>query len=105
MSQADFFDGTESARLKLEGMDLAALNGSQILATARQISLEMTGLGGEITSDMVFREMRARGLPSCIGPAAGSLFKTSHWMFTGRRVRSNRTTNHAREIKVWRRVR
>ena len=36
-----------------------------------------------------------------LGPAAGSVFKSKIWEFTGKRINSSRVSSHAREIKVW----
>lgn len=94
------FDGKTGEQLKLEGMATAAENRARVLATAREVALYLAVPGG-ITSDTVFKEMRRRGLPSNIGPAAGSLFKCGDWYTRGEWRKSHRKTNHSRMLRVW----
>lgn len=98
----DLFDITESLDLKAGGMELAATTRSELLDTARAIALEL-GRRGDVTADDVGRMMEQRGYAvEDLGPAAGSIFKTKQWQFTGVRVASSRKSNHGRELKVWR---
>jgi len=95
------FDFDESQERKDEGMDRAAGN-SFDLARAQLIAVKIAKKnGGMCHADMVGAELEKMGLPNCLGPAAGSLFRGNSWIFTGRRVRSSRKSNHARELKVW----
>ena len=102
--QDDLFDAKESQRLKTEGMELAAENRSEDLETYRQIALEISVRRPYLTSDDVAREAINRGLSGNLGPAAGSLFKTPDWVWTGERRRSARKSNHSREIRIYRRA-
>ena len=100
----NLFNYQESEARKRRGMDDAAhAYGRNLLETAREIArdLAMNNPLRECHADAVGRELRRRGLPTSLGPAAGSLFKSKEWKFTGERIRSSRASNHAREIKVW----
>ncbi len=102
MTQTDFvFDRQESARRKERGMAVAADHASTLLAKAREIAVEIARKKGEVTSDDVSIELGRRGWPDCLGPAAGSIFKTKDWAFTGKFVNSTRITNHSRLLRVW----
>ena len=100
----DLFDWLESDRRKEEGMEIAAHNRGELLEIARQIAVDiaLSHPCRECHADAVGREMRDRGYPTELGPAAGSIFKGGDWEFTGRRKKSARVTNHSRELKIWR---
>jgi len=83
--------------LKDEGMRIAAENRRHLLTRARQIAMTAAHQNGTVTADDV-----AKRLDGALGPAAGSVFKTKDFIFTGERVRSTQENNHARELKVWR---
>ena len=83
--------------LKEEGMRLAAENRAQLLGRARQIAMTTAHQNGTVTADDV-----ANSLDEPLGPAAGSVFRTGDFVFTGTRIRSAQENNHARELKVWR---
>ena len=103
-SSFKFFDASEGEKLKEAGMSLAASNKNDILTKARLIAVEIAKRnGGHCSADDVRFELTKRGFNS-LGPAAGSLFKSVAWKFTGERIKSKFTGNHAREIKVWRYV-
>lgn len=101
MKQPTLFDMTESERRKEVGMDAAATAGMSVLALARKVAKDLCLEHGETNADEVgqvlWRDYRIKSL----GPVAGSIFKDG-FVFTGRRVKSARKKNHAREIKVWR---
>lgn len=40
--------------------------------------------------------------PADLGNAAGSIFKTEAWEFSGHWLPSKRKSNHARPVRVWR---
>lgn len=97
------FDGDEGERQKQEGMDRAADNRAARLAIAREVArkLAVKRPTRSITADDVGRYMKDNNLGE-LGPAAGSLFKTKDWEWTGERRNSRRVSNHSRELKVWR---
>lgn len=95
------FGLSESEDRKSEGMRRAAEARSSPLEVARQVAVELCRLNGETHADEVGRVLAERHGIKSLGPAAGSVFKGA-FEFTGRRVRSARKTNHARELKVWR---
>jgi len=100
----NLFNYREGMALKRRGMDDAAhAYGRSLLETARRIAhdLALNHPLRECHADAVGKELRRRGLPTSLGPAAGSLFKGKNWKFTGERIKSSRASNHAREIKVW----
>lgn len=93
---------TSSEALKDRGMAIAAAARPNALELARTVAREVAREnGGECHMDMVRNAMPD---DVYLGPAAGSVFKCQGWVFTGRRVRSDREENHARELKVWRLV-
>ena len=95
------FDGPKSESLKKRGMSSAAAANSEPLALARSIAVELCHRHGETDADAVGRLLRQRHGIETLGPSAGSIFK-SGFEFTGKRRRSERKKNHAREIKIWR---
>jgi len=97
------FDRKESETRKETGMAQGAdADGKpEMLEQARDIARELCQLHGETHADAVGLLMNERHGVATMGPAAGSIFKVG-FTFTGRRVRSDRKTNHAREIKIWR---
>jgi hypothetical protein len=114
MTQIDFlFNDTESRRRKREGMTRAvdtlqrvsivvlSHHKHYLLNKAREIAREIAARKGETNSDEVSIELARRGYPDCIGPAAGSIFKSGDFVFTGRFVNSTRVTNHSRLLRVW----
>ena len=107
MKQTNFLDAPfvfvrkRSADAKTEGMLNAADARPRALQLARQVARELCEQFGETEADAVGRELKVRYGIDSLGPAAGSLFKVG-FVFTGRRVRSTRISNHARELKIWR---
>ena len=95
------FDRQKSDDAKADGMRRAADARPEPLQHARHVARELCEQFGETNADIVGTEMKARYGIDSLGPAAGSLFKVG-FVFTGRRVRSTRISNHARELKVWR---
>jgi hypothetical protein len=91
-----------STRLKVRGMAISAGKNNIPLQKARKVAESLAlARSGTVTSDDVSRELSRLGENGNLGAAAGSIFKTGRWEFTGDRVMSKRITNHAREIKVW----
>ena len=88
---------TTGQALKRTGMKQAAENRAELLERARQIALQFAHKNGTVTADDV-----AFRMDKPLGPAAGSIFKTKDFEFTGERRQSTRPDNHARELKVWR---
>ena len=101
----DLFDRAYSESKKRQGMESAALNRPYLLAVARTVAREiaLSRPTREVHADDVNYELMTRGIDfQSLGPAAGSIFKTREWDFTGHRIKSKRASNHARELKVWR---
>ena len=102
----NLFDFAEAKRRKEDGMAIAADNVGDWLGIARDIAVELAKKDPErlCDADRVGKELYERHGIKSLGPAAGSLFKQRHWEFTGDRFLSERKSNHARELKVWRLV-
>jgi hypothetical protein len=102
----DLFDPEGGKTAKRDGMELAAENRETDLDIARRVAKSLAIGHPErlCQADQVGRVLKARYGITSLGPAAGSIFKGREWEFTGQRVLSARTTNHARELKVWRYV-
>ena len=84
-------------QLKDEGMARAAENNKTLLTESRDIAVEIARTKGVVTADDVAKYI----FPRKLGPAAGSLFRDRRFTFTGNRVKSTQSKNHARELKVW----
>ena len=100
-SPGPLFDLAASEAAKVGGMDSAAVGKSPALTLARAIAADLCRINGETNADAVGEILAARHGIASLGPAAGSLFKRG-FIFTGRRIRSSRKSNHARELKIWR---
>lgn len=98
----NLFDFEQAKKSRDAGMALAA-DRSDLLGEWRRIALEVALKRADrrISIDDVGLEVQKRGLPNTLGNAAGSLFKETHWHFTGDRINSKKISSHAREIKVW----
>jgi len=100
-STEQVYDEVESQARKDAGMLQAEENQPTLVQIARQIAIELCQKNGTTTADEVGQVLwRDHGIDS-LGPAAGSVFRDKRFEFTGRRVRSKRVSNHARELKVW----
>lgn len=97
------FDGAAGEQLKMEGMQRAAENRAAILSKARDLAHNIARKSGYVTADDVYQALMFLGYrEDCLGPAAGSLFKTPEFVATGQLIKSKRTSNHRRLIRVWR---
>lgn len=103
MQHTLIFDETESKRRKSYGMTRAADRYPDLLNQARDAAKYLAHIdpNGETNADEVGEELARRGYPDCLGAAAGSIFKTKEWRFTGRFVNSKRVSNHSRLLRVW----
>ena len=104
MNQESLFDAEKGEQLKDDGMAIAAFNKQADLAHARMVAKILAERDALriTTADEVQEVMTERGVS--LGNAAGSIFKGKHWQWTGQWVKSNRVSNHARFIRVWRLV-
>ena len=97
------FDRKRGEQLKLVGMEMAADNVKEPLELARAVAKEIALLKPDNTvcADEVGAEMESRYGLDTLGPAAGALFKTKDWRWSGRFIKSTRITNHGRLLRVW----
>lgn len=102
--QPDLFSVAQAETDKVYGMAVAAAAKVERLAIAKRLAFGITPIGGTCTADDVFMAMLERGYDPYLGNAAGSLFRSLEWEFTGEWETSKRTTNHGRQNRVWRRV-
>lgn len=88
---------------KEEGMALAAENRADQLALAREVARlkALDSPNKTCNADTVMRELSTIYGIDSLGPATGSIFRTTDWRFTGHWTPSRRVTNHARMIRVW----
>jgi hypothetical protein len=102
--KSSLFDFFESERRKRLGMKDAAENETRVddLDFARNVArcLARQNPDRECYADQVGEILDQEGIE--LGPSSGSIFKGSEWEFTGKRIKSSRKSNHARELKVWR---
>ena len=101
MTQYDLFNEKQSDLLKREGMEIAADNALTSLDLAREIAVELYRKQGVVNADDVGRVLKLRHGIETLGPAAGSLFRSQKWRFTGKWVKSKRVKNHSRMLREW----
>ena len=106
MTQTDLlFDLDLGLALKREGIERASEGRSDALALGRAYAKKVAlSRPDRLVSadDVTFAFVRA-GLPAdLLGPAAGALFKTPEFEFSGKWMPSNRTSNHGRMNRLWR---
>ena len=91
-------------QLRLSGMEMAADNARDYLLLARKVAVEVAHgkFDNCVTADDVGRVLKADYGLDTLGPAAGSIFKTGDWEWTGNFRKSKRVTNHSRLLRVWR---
>lgn len=98
----DQLDLLEGIKRKREGMERAAKHKSPLLEKARMVAVTIGRKQRYVTADDVRRHMAEASMSmEELGNAAGSLFRTKDWRFTGRRVKSKYVANHAKEVNVW----
>tara|TARA_R100000388_G_C7239180_1_gene160040 strand:+ start:1229 stop:1612 length:384 start_codon:yes stop_codon:yes gene_type:complete len=103
----NIFDFYEAKRRKEEGMDRAAQAKKELLQHARDIAVwyAKNEGNGYCCSDDVAMVMQKLELDySELGMAAGSIFKSKEWEYSGFNRKTKRVVAHAREIKIWRLV-
>lgn len=105
MKTKDNFHDTLGEQLKLDGMESAAdiRRGQLRLARSLAVKIAQHNMNGLVNADQVGRALQEHGIES-LGPAAGSIFKTDEFKFTGEFVKSRRVSNHSRLLRVWRYV-
>ncbi len=101
------FDKQRSEQLMLEGMEMAADNVREPLKLARNIAAEIAMLKPDrrVNADEVGSALETRYGIATLGPAAGALFKTKDWRWSGQFIKSTRITNHGRLLRIWEYVR
>ena len=90
--------------LKEEGQARAESTRAEIVEAARDLAKEiaLSRVDRCITVDAVYSVLQKQGYNiKILGKAAGCIFKDSCWEFTGQYKRSERVSNHAREVKIW----
>ncbi len=103
MNQPDLFDEQESERLKREGMAGSARTRKAALDLARAVAKRIAlRTDGTCHADQVGEILKSEYDIDSLGPAAGSIFKGTDWKFSGDFVKSSRTTNHSRLLRIWR---
>jgi hypothetical protein len=104
MDLHELFGLAEGEARKEFGMDLAASNRPHALARGREVARELALKSPDmtVTADDVQKVLIPEGIH--LGNAAGSLFRTSEWVWTGEFVKSTRKTNHATLRRIWRLV-
>ena len=100
------FDGEEGEHRRSEGMDIAAVSRKHVLRLARHACVEaaLARADRTATADDAQMWLIDKGYSSdYLGNAAGSLFmEKDTWEFTGRRLPSQRVSNHGHQNRVWR---
>jgi hypothetical protein len=95
----------EGVAEKEAGLELAASSKNQLLERVRR---HLRNLARDrdnrcVTADDATKFLVGIGEPDrALGNAAGSLFRSAEWEFTGCWTPSVRVSNHARVLRVWR---
>ena len=95
------FDLNLGRELKTVGVTLASENNGN-LAEAQAVALQLAVDHGRVTADDVYQRYVLDQGNSWLGNAAGSLFRSSLFEWTGELVASRRPSRHANYIRVWR---
>ncbi len=101
--QTSLFDIPLGNKLKEDGMDIAAQNRAAELKIAKRLAIDIATQHPDrlCTIDDVQRKLIPMDIN--LGLAAGSVFKDKDlWEFTGRHIKTQRTSSHRRDIKIWR---
>lgn len=91
----------EGRRRRDAGIERAVVGRVSQLQRARHFALRLAARNGTVTSDDVRVVWKRMVGESWIGPAAGALFQSREFEFTGEFVQSNVPTNNARLLRVW----
>jgi len=95
------FDLERGRKLRDEGIRRASkAKDPHFLFEAKLIARQIAVDRGEVTSDDVAKEMQARGYPP-LGRAAGSVFRTGDWEWTGKLKQTEQSQSHGAPIRVW----
>lgn len=98
------FDIAAGELARDKGQAKAAVTRAELLELARDVARQIAMSRSErtVTADDVLKRLSDMGYePGELGNAAGSIFKGGQWAFVDR-VKSERVSNHARWIMVWR---
>ena len=95
------FDMSFGIELKTVGITLAAENHGN-LAEAQAVAMQLAADNGRVTADDVYQRFVIDQGNSWLGNAAGALFRSSLFEWTGELVPSRRPSRHANYIRVWR---
>ena len=87
-------------QLQNEGIDTATKGKEELLKAGRIIALKISQVKSEVSADDV-REVMLRLDMEWLGLAAGGLFRTPEWKWSGNYVQSRFIKNHARPIRTW----
>ncbi len=104
MTQLDLNLNREVAA-KEAGIARASRSRSEWLVIAKGIAVRLGIRGAIVTADLVQVELARQYLrykPLMLGNAAGAIFRSKVWEFTGRMVPSARLGRKANMIKCWR---
>lgn len=93
----------EAQQAKDNGIALAASHRTKVLALARSIAFDLAAKNGGVTNaEDVAIQLEKMGIDSTqLGNAAGAIFRTKNWKFTGQFVTPVRLSRHGNQIRVW----
>lgn len=95
------FDLDQGEALRDEGMAMAALTQSELLAEARDEAVRIARAQGYVTIDDVRRAAHVPPGTTNGQNWIGSVFKDKRFVWTGRMKKSEIPSNHGRMIRVW----
>lgn len=91
---------TPAEQARDAGLSKVAENAQCFVETMRSIARGISRKKGNVSTDDLREIAEARGIEPHHPNAWGAIFKESGWLCIGRK-QSARTSNHAREIRVW----
>lgn len=95
------FDAKQGEEAKEAGIALAEEHHAADLDFAREIALQIGLRQDTVSADDVQLWLFKNGY-QMLGPEGGHLFEAGLWEWTGDWVKSQRVSNHARMLRVWR---
>lgn len=99
---SDLFDFAAGKAAKTEGVQRVGEHNENFVDRMRGVAIAIAQDKGTVSADDLRAFAERRGIAPSHPNAWGAVFNARFFECTGVRIRSKFTSNHAREIKVWR---
>jgi|GEM_PF-2443505 len=100
MSQLSIYDKTQGEILRDMGLESVELHNEDFVRSARNIARKLAEMNGQVTMDDVREVFDKLAIAPRHCNSFGAVFKSKEFCCIGR-TKSRLTSNHAREIKIW----